>query len=81
MLAAVEFETKVQNGLIQVPDEYKQEFSEGDDIKVIILIKHKLHRQKDIIDELTENPVLVDGFLSREEVYNSQCFNACKVVV
>ncbi len=70
MLAAVEFQTKVQNGLIQVPDEYKQELNEGDDIKVIILVNHNLRRQKDIIDELTENPVPVDGFLSREELYN-----------
>jgi hypothetical protein len=70
MLAAVEFQTKVQNGLIHVSDEYKQELNEGDDIKVIILVNHKLNRQKDIIDELTENPVPVDGFISREEIYN-----------
>ncbi|MFN6517218.1 MAG: hypothetical protein RMY29_022310 [Nostoc sp. CreGUA01] len=70
MLNAVEFQAKIQNGLIQIPDEYKQELSEGDDIKVIVLVNKKSSRQRDMIDELTENPVQVDGFLSREEIYN-----------
>ncbi|MDZ7957065.1 MAG: hypothetical protein RMY34_04015 [Aulosira sp. DedQUE10] len=70
MLNAVEFQAKIQNGLIQIPDEYKQELSEGDDIKVIVLVKQKSSRKRDIIDELTENPVQVNGFLSREEIYN-----------
>jgi hypothetical protein len=69
MLNAVEFQAKIQNGLIQIPDEYKQEFGEGDDIKVIVLVKKKSFPKKDIIDELTENPVQVNGVLSREEIY------------
>ncbi|MEH2416637.1 hypothetical protein [Nostoc sp.] len=70
MLNAVEFQAKIQNGLIQIPDEYKQELREGDDIKVIVLVKKKYSKKRDIIDELTENPVQVDGVLSREEIYN-----------
>lgn len=70
MLNAVEFQAKIQNGLIQIPDEYKQEFGEGDDIKVIVLVKKKSFSKKDIIDELTENPVQVNGVLSREEIYS-----------
>ncbi|MBN3925316.1 MAG: hypothetical protein HWQ37_19750 [Nostoc sp. NMS4] len=70
MLNAVEFQAKIQNGLIQIPDEYKQEFGEGDDIKVIVLLNKKLSQKKDIIDELTENPIPVNGVLSREEIYN-----------
>jgi hypothetical protein len=70
MLNAIEFQAKIQNGLIQIPEEYKQELGEGDDIKVIVLIKKKSSRQRDIIDELTENPIQVDGVLSREEIYN-----------
>ncbi|MEA5568950.1 MULTISPECIES: hypothetical protein [unclassified Anabaena] len=70
MLNSVEFQAKIQNGLIQIPDEYKQELSEGDDIKVIVLVNKKSSRQRDIIDELTQNPVQVDGFLNREEIYN-----------
>ncbi|MEH2037314.1 hypothetical protein [Nostoc sp.] len=70
MLNAVEFQAKIQNGLIQIPDEYKQELGEGDDIKVIVLVTKKSSKERDIIDELTENPVQVDGVFSREEIYN-----------
>jgi hypothetical protein len=70
MLNAVEFQAKIQNGLIQIPDEYKQELDEGDDIKVIVLVKKKSFPKKDIIDELTENPIQVNGVLSREEIYS-----------
>ncbi|MBV9387439.1 MAG: hypothetical protein JOZ78_13550 [Chroococcidiopsidaceae cyanobacterium CP_BM_ER_R8_30] len=38
MLEALEFKARIQNGLIRLPDEYKQEFREGDDIHVIVLI-------------------------------------------
>jgi hypothetical protein len=70
MLNAVEFQAKIQNGLIQIPDEYKQEFGEGDDIKVIVLVQKKSFLKNDIIGELTENPVQVNGVLSREEIYS-----------
>ncbi len=72
MLGAVEFQAKIQNGLIQIPDEYKQELGEGDEIKVIVLVKKTLSRTRDIIDELTEKPVQVDTFLSREEIYRRE---------
>ncbi|MCV3213548.1 hypothetical protein OGM63_08420 [Plectonema radiosum NIES-515] len=70
MLNAVEFQAKIQNGLIQIPEEYKQELAEGDDIKVIVLVNKKSSRLIDIIDELTENSIQVDDVLSREEIYN-----------
>ncbi|QIR41931.1 hypothetical protein HCG51_35230 (plasmid) [Tolypothrix sp. PCC 7910] len=70
MLNAVEFQAKIQNGFIQIPDEYKQELGEAEDIQVIVLVKKKISPKKDIIDELTENPVKVNGVLSREEIYN-----------
>lgn len=72
MLGAVEFQAKIQNGLIQIPDEYKQELGEGDEIKVIVLVKKTSYRARDIIDELTEKPVQVDTFLSREEIYRRE---------
>ncbi|MEH2410982.1 hypothetical protein [Nostoc sp.] len=70
MLNALEFQAKIQNGLIQIPDEYKQELREGDDIKVIVLVNKKSFPKKDIIDELTDNPVQVNGVLAREEIYS-----------
>ena len=70
MLEAIEFQTKIQNGLILIPDEYKQELGEEDNIKVIVLFEKKSSLKTDIIDELTENPVPVHGVLNREEIYS-----------
>ncbi|MBH8576772.1 hypothetical protein I8752_28030 [Nostocaceae cyanobacterium CENA369] len=70
MLDAVKFQAKIQNGLIQIPDEYKQELFEGDDIQVIVLVKKKSSSKKDIIDELTVNQIQVNGVLDREEIYS-----------
>ena len=70
MLEAIEFQTKIQNGLILIPDEYKQELGEEDNIKVIVLFEKKSSLKTDIIDELTENPVSVHGVLNREEIYS-----------
>jgi hypothetical protein len=70
MLDALEFQAKIKNGFIPIPDEYKQELNEGEDIQVIILLKKKSSSEKDIIDELTENPVPVNTVLSREEIYS-----------
>ncbi|MEH2337841.1 hypothetical protein [Nostoc sp.] len=47
-----------------------QELGERDDIKVIVLVKKKSSKKRDIVDELTENPVQVNGVFSREEIYN-----------
>lgn len=69
MFGAVEFQAKIQNGLIHIPDECKQELGEGDEVKVIVLVKKNSFRKRDIIDELTEKPVQVDRFLKREEIY------------
>ncbi|MEH2182966.1 hypothetical protein [Nostoc sp.] len=70
MLDALEFQAKIQNGFIQVTDEYKQELGEAEDIQVIVLVKKKISPKKDIIDELSENPVQVNGVLSCEEIYS-----------
>ena len=38
--------------------------------EVIVLVNEKSSRKKDIIAELTEKPVQVNGVLSREEFYS-----------
>lgn len=67
---AVEFKANINNGLIEIPDEYKQEFEDGNSVKVIILKKQK-NSATGIIARLTSNPVKVKGFtpLTREEAH------------
>lgn len=65
---AVEFQAKVTNGSIQIPDEFKDKISGA--VKVIVLTQEK-SPAADMIDRLLENPIKFDTFipLTREEIY------------
>jgi hypothetical protein len=68
-MEAIEFKTKIKNGLIRIPDKFRQK--NGDTVKVIILSEQKV-RQTDIIDKLLLTPVKSKQFspLLREEIYD-----------
>jgi hypothetical protein len=67
-MEAIEFKTKIKNGMIQIPRKYSRKL--GDSVKVIILSDLPA-KKNDIIDELLENPVKMDSFtpLAREDIY------------
>lgn len=67
-MEAIEFKTKIRNGIIQIPKKYKQKI--GNTVKVIILAEQK-EKDADIIDELLENPIKLKNFkpFLREEIY------------
>ena len=67
-MEAIEFRTKIKNGIIQIPKKYKQKI--GNTVKVIIMSEQKA-KQADIIGELLKNPIKLKDFspFSREEIY------------
>ncbi len=67
-MEAIEFKAKIKNGIIQIPEKYKQKI--GNTVKVI-LITEKKAKQTDIIDKLLANPIKSRDFspFSREEIY------------
>ena len=67
-MEAIEFKSKIKNGIIQIPEKYKQKI--GNTVKVIIITEKKA-KQSDIIDKLLANPIKSKDFLpfSREEIY------------
>jgi hypothetical protein len=68
-MQSIEFQAKIQNGVIQIPEIYKGEL-DGECVKVIVL-KQTKQAAVDIIDELTEHPVEFDWPpLTREEIYD-----------
>ena len=69
-MEAIEFRTKIKNGVIQIPKKYKQKISNP--VKVIIISEQKEFKA-DIIDELLENPIKLKDFspFSREEIYEN----------
>lgn len=78
MLYAVEFQTRITNGIIEVPESYRQQLSGA--VRVIILsdapahnsttTAHKKH-SSNLITQLLEHPRKIDDFapLAREDVY------------
>ncbi len=67
---AIEFKTKIKNGIIKIPNEYIDMLKEN--VKVIVLKDEKVEVGKvDMIDHLFNSPFKVDNFrpLSREEIY------------
>ena len=67
-MEAIEFKTKIKNGVIQIPDKYKRII--GNTVKVIV-ISEKRTKQADIIDELLATPIRSKDFspFLREEIY------------
>ena len=70
-MSAVEFQARVENGAIVVPDEYQKALVEAGLVTVIILKpSQKQPSRPDIMDDLTKNPIRVDRFLTRTELYD-----------
>jgi hypothetical protein len=67
-MQTIEFNTKIKNGIIQIPDQYRSIVA--DDVRVILTPKSEQAAQFDIISELMANPLNVKGFkpLTRDEV-------------
>jgi hypothetical protein len=65
----VEFVAKIRDGMIKVPDEYRERFT--DSVRVILLLEEKTPADGDIIAELLMRPLIVPDFtpLTREDAH------------
>ena len=72
MANSVEFKTTIKQGIIEIPEQYKQELREEHEVTVIVLRTPKQITQTGIIAELTQNPISVPGLrkLTREEIHS-----------
>jgi hypothetical protein len=71
---AIEFQSKVKNGSISIPEEYREKVTGN--VRVILLAdgvaaKEGVAGKLDMIEHLLENPLTIEGFkpFTREEVY------------
>lgn len=72
---AVEFQTNVKDGTIEIPTEYRESFK--DRVRVILLAevglqtKQPLHAVQTFIHELLQKPIQLENFhpFSRDEIY------------
>ncbi len=67
---AVEFRTRIADGIIQVPEKYRRKLKFN--VKVILLAEDAFDSTSDIIEELLESPLKVPDFrpYKREEIYD-----------
>ncbi len=72
MSNSVEFKAKIKQGIIEIPEEYKQALKEENEVTVIVLKQPKRISQTGIIAELTQNPISVLGIrqLTRDEIHH-----------
>lgn len=68
---AIEFQTKVKDGSITVPEEYRDQLKGS--VHVILLAEESTEKF-DMIEHLLGNPLNVEGFkpLTREEIYEQR---------
>jgi hypothetical protein len=72
MANSVEFKTKIKQGMIEIPEEYKQELREEHEVTVIVLKTPKRIPQTGRMAEFTQNPISVPGLrqLTRNEIHS-----------
>jgi hypothetical protein len=65
---AVEFQAKIKNGAIEIPEEYRTRFKER--VRVILLAEEE-STAANFIDHLLQHPLPIAGFkpLTRDEIY------------
>ncbi|MFN0084015.1 MAG: hypothetical protein ACKVX9_01375 [Blastocatellia bacterium] len=65
---AVEFQTKIEDGYIEIPTEFKDRLAGC--VRVIVLTEDQ-PGNTDLLDQLLANPIKLDSFtpLTREEIY------------
>jgi len=68
---AVEFQTRVENGAIPIPEEYRDRFTGP--VRVIVMGADELGTDN-MIDELLEKPLKIADFkpLTRSEIYEQK---------
>ncbi len=70
-MKAIEFQTRVENGAIPIPEEYKADLTGN--IRVVVMMEDR-PMERSIIKELLANPLKVPDFkpLTRDEIYERE---------
>ena len=70
-MRAIEFQTRVKDGSITIPEEYRDDFKGN--VRVILLAQERT-ADFDMIEHLLANPLSIEGFkpFTREEIYEQR---------
>jgi hypothetical protein len=81
-MQAIEFETRIENGRIVIPEQYQQTFGDSLQVRVILLKSEPVgEQQDDFIAELLEHPLEINNFMpqTRGELYDRMDFEQASV--
>lgn len=69
-MQAIEFKTKIKNGMIIIPEKYRKTLKEN--VKVIVLTEENESMTSDIIESLLDSPLQIPNFkpMNRDEIYD-----------
>jgi hypothetical protein len=70
-MRAIEFQTKVKNGSITIPEQYRNRIKGS--VRVILLTDENSEKF-DMVEHLLANPLNIEGFnpLTRKEIYEQR---------
>jgi hypothetical protein len=77
MADSIEFQTKIKNGIIEIPESYQAQFTDHESVRVILIPEARSKQQPtNRLQALIENPLKIDSFtpLKREEIYERYAF-------
>jgi hypothetical protein len=70
---AIEFQAKIKNGNIEIPEEYRRRLREqgGDNAVRVIILTAERETSADFIDQLLANPISTSDFVpfTRDELH------------
>ena len=68
----VEFQVTVKDGVIEIPEAYREDIRDAEVVKVVVMKKARKKRiaEMGFLAELARHPVEVDRFLTREEAHD-----------
>jgi hypothetical protein len=71
-MEVIAFETKISQGVIEIPSYYQEKLLENQTVKIVILTEDNGISQINEIDYLLNNPIKVDEIspLTRDEIYD-----------
>lgn len=68
-MTAIEFHAQIREGMIAIPREYKDQFTDG--VRVILMTEAPQDAPQTLLDDLLDHPLEISGFrpLARDDAH------------
>ncbi len=71
----IKFQATVKDGVIEIPHQYQQDVTQAASVEITVLkpeatLSDEEKSKEDIVDFLTQNPIEIDQFPTRDEMHD-----------